>query len=270
MAPIMLRETSPAKVNSMNLFDLKGKVAVVTGGNGGIGLGMAQGIASCGASIVIAGRNEEKAATALKTLHDMGVDASFIVADVTKKAECVALIAGTVAKHGRIDILVNNAGTSVRKLPQDLSEDEWHHVLDTNLSSAFLCSQAAYPEMVKAGGGKMINIGSMMSLLGAPFGAAYASSKGGIVQMSRAMATAWAKDNIQVNAVLPGWIDTELTKGARRQVQGLQDSVEKRTPQGRWGVPDDMAGIAAFLASSASDFVTGTAIPVDGGFSIAM
>ncbi len=254
----------------MNLFDLKGKVALITGGNGGIGLGMAQGIASLGAAIVIAGRNEAKAAGALQTLRDMGAEASFLVADVTNKAECVALVAATVAKHGHLDILVNNAGTSVRKQPQDLTEDEWHHVMDTNLTSAFFCSQAAYPEIVKAGGGKMINIGSMMSLFGAPFATAYASSKGGIVQMSRAMATAWAKDNIQVNAVLPGWIDTDLTKRAREQVSGLQDSVQRRTPGGRWGTPHDMAGVAAFLASSASDFVTGTAIPVDGGFSIAM
>ena len=266
----MLRETSYAGNSPMNLFDLKGKVAVITGGNGGIGLGMAQGIASLGAAIVIAGRNEAKAAAALKTLHDMGAEASLIVADVTKKAECLALIASAVEKHGRVDILVNNAGTSVRKAPQDLTEEEWHHVLDTNLTSAFFCSQAAYPAMVKAGGGKMINIGSMMSLFGAPFATAYASSKGGIVQMSRAMATAWAKDNIQVNAVLPGWIDTDLTVGARQHVPGLQDSVEKRTPSGRWGTPHDMAGVAAFLASSASDFVTGTAIPVDGGFSVAM
>ena len=254
----------------MKLFDLKGKVAVITGGNGGIGLGMAQGIASLGATIVIAGRNEDKAATALQTLRAMGVEASFITADVTKKAECQAMIDTAVQKHGRLDILVNNAGTSVRKMPQELSEDEWHHVLDTNLTSAFFCSQAAYPPMAKAGGGKMINIGSMMSLFGAPYATAYASSKGGIVQMTRALATAWAKDNIQVNAVLPGWIDTDLTKRARQQVAGLQDSVEKRTPHGRWGTPDDMAGIAAFLASPASDFVTGTAIPVDGGFSIGM
>ena len=254
----------------MNLFDLKGKVAVITGGNGGIGLGMARGIASLGGSIVIAGRNESKAAEALSVLRDMHAEASFIVADVTKKADCVALIAAAAQKHGRLDVLVNNAGTSVRKMPQDLSEEEWHHVLDTNLSSAFFCSQAAYPEMLKAGSGKMINIGSMMSLFGAPYATAYASSKGGIVQMTRAMATAWAKDNIQVNAVLPGWIDTDLTKRARQQVSGLHDSVEKRTPHGRWGTPDDMAGIAAFLASSASDFVTGTAIPVDGGFSIGM
>ncbi len=254
----------------MNLFDLNGKVAVITGGNGGIGLGMAQGVASLGAAVVIAGRNQDKAVTALRTLHDAGAKASFIAADVTRKADCEALIAAAVQQHGRVDILVNNAGTSVRKMPQDLSEQEWHHVLDTNLSSAFFCSQAAYPVMLKAGAGKMINIGSMMSLFGAPYATAYASSKGGIVQMTRAMATAWAKDNIQVNAVLPGWIDTELTQRARQQVDGLHASVEKRTPHGRWGTPQDMAGIAAFLASAASDFVTGTAIPVDGGFSIGM
>jgi 2-dehydro-3-deoxy-D-gluconate 5-dehydrogenase len=254
----------------MKLFDLTGKVAIVTGGNGGIGLGMAQGIAACGASIVIAGRDEGKAATALATLREAGTDAVFISADVTKKSDCVALVAAAVKKYGRLDVLVNNAGTSVRKMPQEYTEEEWHHVLDTNLTSAFLCSQAAYPAMLKAGGGKMINIGSMMSLFGAPYATPYAASKGGIVQMSRAMATAWAKDNIQVNAVLPGWIDTDLTKRARQQVQGLHESVEKRTPHARWGTPADMAGIAAFLAGPASDFVTGTAIPVDGGFSIGM
>jgi 2-deoxy-D-gluconate 3-dehydrogenase len=254
----------------MNLFDLKGKVAVVTGGNGGIGLGMAEGIASLGADIVIAGRDADKAVSALATLRGMGVKAEFVSADVTKKAACEALIAETDRLFGRVDILVNNAGTSVRKMPQDYSEEEWHHVLDTNLTSAFLCSQAAYHAMKRVGGGKMINIGSMMSLFGAPYATPYASSKGGIVQMTRALATAWAKDNIQVNAVLPGWIDTDLTKRARQQVNGLQESVEKRTPEGRWGTPRDMSGVAAFLASAASNFVTGTAIPVDGGFSIAM
>src|SRR5689334_10689966 len=124
--------------------------------------------------------------------------------------------------------------------------------------------------MKKAGAGKIINIGSMMSIFGASFTTPYAASKGGIVQMTRGFACAWAKDNIQVNAVLPGWIDTDLTRRARQQVDGLHESVEKRTPFNRWGTPQDMAGIAAFLASPASDFVTGTAIPVDGGFSIAM
>ena len=254
----------------MQLFDLTGKVAVVTGGNGGIGLGMAEGMASCGATIVVAGRNAEKAATAVTTLRGMGVKAEFVPADVTKKAECQGLIDRAVARFGRVDIQINNAGTSIRKMPQEYTEEEWHQVMDTNLTSAFLCSQAAYHAMVKTGGGKMINIGSMMSLFGAPYATPYASSKGGIVQMTRALATAWAKDNIQVNAVLPGWIDTDLTIRARQQVTGLHDSVEKRTPHGRWGVPRDLSGVAAFLASPASDFVTGTAIPVDGGFSIAM
>jgi len=135
------------------------------------------------------------------------------------------------------------------------------------LTSAFMCVQAAYPEMKKAGGGKIINIGSMMSIFGASFTSAYAASKGGIVQFTRALATAWAKDNIQVNAVLPGWIDTELTRDARQQVAGLHERVLARTPAGRWGVPEDLAGIAVFLASPASDFITGAAIPVDGGFS---
>ncbi len=254
----------------MKLFDLTGKVAIVTGGNGGIGLGMAQGMASCGATIVIAGRDVEKAKSALAELRDYGVTSVFIAADVTKKAACLRLVADTVSQFGRLDILVNNAGTAIRKMPQDYTEEEWHHVLDTNLTSAFLCSQAAYAPMKAAGGGKMINIGSMMSLFGAPYATPYASSKGGIVQMTRAMATAWAKDNIQVNAVLPGWIDTDLTRRAREQVQGLHQRVEDRTPAARWGVPADMSGIAAFLASPASDFVTGTAIPVDGGYSIGM
>jgi 2-deoxy-D-gluconate 3-dehydrogenase len=142
--------------------------------------------------------------------------------------------------------------------------------MDTNLTSAFLCSQAAYAPMKAQGGGKMINTGSMMSLFGAPYATPYASSKGGIVQMTRALATAWAKDNIQVNAVLPGWIDTDLTRRARQEVPGLHERVENRTPAARWGVPHDMAGVAAFLASPASDFVTGAAIPVDGGYSIGM
>jgi 2-dehydro-3-deoxy-D-gluconate 5-dehydrogenase len=252
----------------MRLFDLKGKVAIVTGGNGGIGLGMALGMAEAGASLVLAGRDAAKAEAALAALAATGARAAFVAADITHASACRDLVAETLARFGRLDILVNNAGTSIRKMPQDYTEAEWHHVLDTNLTGAFLCSQAAYPAMVAAGGGKMINIGSMMSLFGAPYATPYAASKGGIVQMTRALATAWAKDNIQVNAVLPGWIDTDLTRTARRQVEGLHDRVETRTPAGRWGVPADLAGIAVFLAGAGSDFVTGTAIPVDGGFSI--
>ncbi len=251
----------------MHLFDLTGKVAVITGGNGGIGLGMARGLAAAGAKLVLAGRNAAKGETAARELGD---GAAFVATDVTRKGDCERLVAATQRLFGRLDILVNNAGTSVRKRPEVLAEDEWRLVLDTNLTSAFLCAQAVHAPMREAGGGKIINIGSMMSLFGAPYAAAYAASKGGIVQLTRALATAWAEDNIQVNAVLPGWIDTDLTKGARQQVEGLHDSVLRRTPAARWGVPGDMSGVAVFLASAASDFVTGAAIPVDGGFAAAM
>jgi 2-deoxy-D-gluconate 3-dehydrogenase len=252
----------------MNSFDLKGKVAVVTGGNGGIGLGMARGLAKAGAAVVVAGRDKEKSAAAVAELKALGAKSQFIPVDVEKEASCRALIASTVKDLGRLDILVNNAGINIRKQPHEYALEEWQKVIATNLTSAFICSHAAYPEMKKAGGGKIIAIGSMMSIFGAPYTTPYAASKGGIVQMCRAMATAWAKDNIQVNAVLPGWIDTALTRNARSEVKGLHERVLARTPAGRWGEPGDFEGIAVFLASPASGFVTGTAIPVDGGFSV--
>ncbi len=252
----------------MNLFDLKGKVALVTGGNGGIGLGMAKGLAGAGASVAVAGRNKAKADAAVKELAALGVKAEFVELDVTQEKSCRDAVARTAERFGRLDILINNSGTNIRKQPQELSYDDWRTVIDTNLSGAFTCSQAVYPHMLKAGGGKIINIGSMLSIFGTSFASAYAASKGGIVQMTRAFATAWAKDNIQLNAVLPGWIDTDLTRAARKQIDGLHDRVLARTPAQRWGDPDDFAGIAVFLASRASDFVTGTAIPVDGGYSV--
>ena len=251
----------------MKLFDLSGRVAVITGGNGGIGLGMAKGMATAGATIVVAGRDAAKNSAAVKELKDAGAEASAIPVDVLKEESCRALIDQTVKAHGRLDILVNNAGMSIRKQPEQYTLAEWHTVLDSNLTSAFLCSHAAYPTL-KQRGGKIINIGSMMSIFGAPFATAYAASKGGMVQMTKSMATAWAKDNIQVNAILPGWIDTALTRRAREQIQGLHDNVLRRTPAGRWGEPDDFAGPAVFLASSASDFVTGASLIVDGGYSI--
>jgi len=251
----------------MKLFDLSGRVAVITGGNGGIGLGMAKGMASAGATIVVAGRDAAKNTAAVDAIRSAGGEASAIPVDVLVEESCRALITDTMKAHGRVDILVNNAGMSIRKQPEDYELAEWHTVLDSNLTSAFLCSQAAYPAMKKSGAGKIINIGSMMSIFGAPFATAYAASKGGMVQMTKSLATAWAKDGIQVNAILPGWIDTALTRRAREQVDGLHESVLKRTPAARWGVPDDFAGIAVFLAAPASDFVTGAAIAVDGGYS---
>lgn len=250
------------------MFDMTGKVAIVTGGNGGIGLGMARGLASHGASIIVAGRNAEKTATAVRELQGLGAtSASGITVDVKDEASVNTMVADTIGRHGRLDVLVNNAGINIRKPPHELSLAEWHEILETNLTSAFLASHAVYPHMKNGGGGKIVNIGSMMSIFGAPFAPAYAASKGGIVQFSKVCASAWAKDNIQVNAVLPGWIDTELTRAARKDVAGLHERVLARTPAGRWGDPQDFAGIAVFLASSAADFVTGAAIPVDGGYS---
>jgi 2-dehydro-3-deoxy-D-gluconate 5-dehydrogenase len=249
-------------------FDLSGKVAIVTGGNGGIGLGMARGLAQAGAAIAVVGRNEAKSAAAVAELAQSGARAIAVTADVTDKEAVAAMVGRVAGELGRIDILVNNAGINIRKPPQALDIAEWNSVIQTNLTSAFLCSQAVHPAMKAAGGGKIINIGSMMSIFGASFAPAYAASKGGIVQFTRACACAWAADNIQANAVLPGWIDTDLTKRARQEIDGLHDRVLVRTPAARWGGIDDFAGIAVFLASPASDFVTGTAIPVDGGYSV--
>jgi 2-dehydro-3-deoxy-D-gluconate 5-dehydrogenase len=247
------------------MFDLKGKAALVTGGNGGIGLGMAKGLAAAGAAVAIAGRDAQKNSAALASI---GKNCISLKGDIADEKQCRALVDEAAGQLGRLDILVNNAGINIRKLPQDLTLADWKEVMDTNLTSAFVASQAAYPHMKRAGHGKIVNIGSMMSIFGAAYLAPYAASKGGIVQLTRALASAWAKDNIQVNAVLPGWIDTALTQRARKELSGLNERVLSRTPAGRWGEPADLAGIAVFLCASASDFVTGTAIPVDGGYSV--
>ena len=252
----------------MGAFDLKGRVAVITGGNGGIGLGMGRGLAEAGAAVVVAARNKEKSGRAVAELRGLGAEAEAVEVDVADEGSIDALVKATLARFGRLDVLVNNAGMNIRKPVESLKLDEWRQVIDVNLTSAFLASRACYPVMKKQGRGKIINIGSMMSIFGASFAPAYAASKGGMVQLTKAMAAGWAVDNIQVNAVLPGWIDTELTQRARQQIEGLHESVLRRTPAKRWGIEQDMAGVAVFLASSASDFVTGAAITVDGGYSI--
>ena len=251
----------------MTPFDLKGKAALVTGGNGGIGLGMAKGLAQAGASIAVAGRDDKKNASAIAALKSLGVTAIAVKVDLQDEDSTRAMVEEAAQKLGRLDILVNNAGISIRKAPQDYTLAEWHQVMDTNLTSAFVASQAAYPHLKRGGRGKVVNIGSMMSIFGGGYLAPYGASKGAIVQLTRSLATAWAKDNIQVNAVLPGWIDTALTRRAREELEGLDERVLSRTPAGRWGEPADLAGVAVFLCSAASDFVTGTAIPVDGGYS---
>jgi 2-dehydro-3-deoxy-D-gluconate 5-dehydrogenase len=249
------------------MFDLTGKVAVVTGGTSGIGFGIAKGFLQSGARVALIGRDAERGAKAISAL-DSGDHAFFVAADVTVRDDCFAAIAQTEQRFGRVDILVNNAGMNIRRDAEQYTHAEWDQIISTNLSSAFHCSQAAHAAFLRAKGGKIVNIGSMLSLFGTTFAAGYAASKGGIVQLGRALAVEWANDNIQVNTLLPGWIETELTAEAKRLFPDLEAGILSRTPQARWGKPADLAGIAVALCSSACDFITGTAIPVDGGYSV--
>ena len=256
-------------MTSHKLFDLTGKVAVVTGGNGGIGLGIAMGLAGAGANIVIAARSVEKTAQALEDIRTLGVEAHGITVDVTQEPAIQRMVTSTIDHMGRLDILVNNSGIAVRAQPQELTAAQWDSVVDVNLRAAFLASKEAYAQMVKAGGGKVINVGSMYSIFGSDWGSPYAASKGGLVQLTKSLAVAWAKDNIQVNAVLPGWIVTDLTRGIQDADPNRYDNISRRIPTGRWGEPSELAGAAVFLASTASDYVTGATLAVDGGYSSA-
>ncbi|MDE0823165.1 MAG: glucose 1-dehydrogenase [Dehalococcoidia bacterium] len=250
-----------------NPFDLTGKVAVVTGGNGGLGLGIAMGLASAGANIIIAARSVEKTAQALEDIRALGVEAHGITVDVTKETAVQRMVTDTIDHMGRLDILVNNSGIAVRAQPQNLTAAQWDSVMDVNLRAAFIASKEAYPHLLKNGGGKIINIGSMYSLFGSDWGSPYAASKGGIVQLTKSLAVAWAKDNIQVNAILPGWFVTDLTRGIEEGDPERHDNVSRRIPTGRWGDPSELGGAAVFLASQASNYVTGSTLTVDGGYS---
>ena len=252
-----------------NLFNLEGRVALVTGGNGGLGLGMALGLAEAGASIAVAARNTKKTATAVSQIEDTGAKALGLTADVSRESDIAEMVAQTIEVFGRLDILVNNAGMVVRKEPQDLTLEEWDQVLDVNLRGAFLAARTAYPHMKRQGGGKIINIGSMFSIFGGGgSGAPYSSSKGGLVQLSKSLAVAWAKDNIQSNTILPGWIMTELTSDIPVKQPERYDMISRRIPTGRWGEPEELKGAAVFLASPASVYVTGAVLTVDGGYSV--
>jgi 2-dehydro-3-deoxy-D-gluconate 5-dehydrogenase len=250
---------------STTLFDLSGKVAVVTGGNGGIGLGIATGLAQAGAAIVIAARNAKKNELAVRSLEKAGLRAVALKVEVQDEASVREMVREAAQAFGQIDILVNNAGISVVKMPQDYSLDEWQRVMNINLNGAFLCSREVYRHMKAAGGGKIINIGSMTSIFGHPMVASYSASKGAVVQLTKSLAIAWAKENIQVNAIMPGWIETDLTARIK-QLPEYHAAISARIPQERWGQPADLAGTAVFLASKASDYVTGIALPVDGGY----
>ena len=252
-----------------DLFDLSGKVAIVTGGNGGLGLAMALGLAGAGSNIVVAARNAEKTAQALSRIQEMGVKAIGVNTDVSRESDIAGMVTQTIEAYGRVDILVNNAGMTYRKEPQDLAVEEWDQVLDVNLRAAFLAAKAVYPHMNSQGGGKIINIGSMFSLFGGGgSGAPYSASKGGLVQLSKSLAVAWAKDNIQSNAILPGWFITELTAAVPETQPERYDLISRRIPYGRWGEPEELQGAVVFLSSRSSDYVTGAVLTVDGGYSV--
>jgi 2-deoxy-D-gluconate 3-dehydrogenase len=244
-------------------FDLTGKVAIVTGGNGGIDLGIARGLAKAGAAVVVAARQAQKTVQVVAELEREGAKAMGVTTDVQDEASVQAMAEAAAERFGGVDILVNNAGINIRKAPQDYTLAEWRRVLDTNLTGVFLCARAVYPYMVKAGGGKIINIGSMTSIFGSSVAPAYAATKGGVVQLTKSLALFWAPDHIQVNAILPGWIHTDLTASTSCE---RYKAIQARIPQGRWGEPDELAGAAVFLASAASDYITGIAMPVDGGY----
>ena len=251
------------------LFDLSGKVAIVTGGNGGLGLAMAMGLAQAGANIVVAARDTDKLAQAASRIASVGRMAQTVEVDLTQESDIDRMVHQTVQVMGRVDILVNNAGTTVRKEPQELATEEWDQVVDVNLRGAFLASRAVYPHMKSQGGGKIISIGSMFSLFGGGgSGAPYSSSKGGLVQLSKSLAVAWAKDNIQSNAILPGWFMTDLTATIPVTQPDRYDLISRRIPTGRWGQPEELQGAVVFLASAASDYVTGAVLTVDGGYSV--
>lgn len=252
-------------MTSNSLFDLTGKVAVITGGNGGIGLGCARGLAAASASIAIWARDLEKSAAAVAELESMGVEAKAYQVDVKSKSDLEKAVQDTVEDFGGIDILFANAGVNIRMRPEKYTDEIIDEIIDVNLKAVFHCAQLVYPEMKRRGGGKIILIGSLTSVQGLGVAPVYSATKGAVVQLGKSLAAAWGADNIQVNTILPGWIVTEMTS-VTRAVPGLPEHVLSRTPAGRWGSPADFAGIATYFASSASDFVTGTDIQIDGGF----
>lgn len=257
----------PAQVRSMKLFDLKGKTGIVTGGNGGIGLGIAKGLAAAGANLIIAGRKKDKNDRAVRELRKLGCHCVAVECNVLDRLQIDACVERALDEFGQIDILVNNAGVAAGESPEELSEEDWDEVVDVNLKSVLRFCQVVHPHMKSADGGKIINIGSMYSLFGSARVVAYAASKGGVIQLTKSLAVSWARHNIQVNAILPGWISTDMTAPVK-EMGAFYEQIIARTPEGRFGEPDELAGAGIFLASAASDFVTGISLPVDGGYSI--
>ena len=248
------------------MFDLAGNVAVVTGGNGGIGRGIALGLAEAGAAIAILARNEEKSRAVVGEIEKLGAKAAWFPLDVTKRADLEPAMAAAEKALGPVSILVNNAGISIQKSALKHDAASWDRVIETNLNSCFFLAQIAARSMMQHKRGKIINIASEYSNFGTGSVISYSAAKGGLVQMTKSLAIDWARYNIQVNAIIPGWIKTDMTAPA--QSGPFYDEIITRTPAGRFGEPEEMAGTAIFLASHASDFVTGAVINADGGFAI--
>ena len=251
---------------SPKMFDLAGKVAVVTGGNGGIGRGIALGFAEAGASIAILARNQEKSAAVVEEVKRHKVPVVAIPLDVTKRDALRPAMAEVEANLGPIDILVNNAGIAVQQGTFKLAAEDWDRVMETNLNSVFLLSQIAAQSMATRKRGKIINIASEYSRFGSGAVPSYSAAKGGLVQLTKSMAIELARRNVQVNAIVPGWIWSDMTIAVKGTP--FYDEIITRTPAGRFGEAEELAGAAIFLASDASNFVTGEVVYVDGGFAI--
>jgi 2-deoxy-D-gluconate 3-dehydrogenase len=251
-------------------FDLAGRVALVAGGNGGIGRGIALGLAEAGAAVAIFGRNQDKNARVLAELKATGVPAMAIAVDVTHRAALEPACRQVETELGPVDILVNNAGiVSLSGGVLQESPESWDNVIETQLNAVFLLSKIVGQSMAARKRGKIINIASMYSYFGSGLVPSYSAAKGAIVQLTKSMAIELAPHGIQVNALAPGWIETDMTAPVRsEELKAMGDAILARTPAGRWGLPEELAGPAVFLASSASDFVTGETIRVDGGYAI--
>lgn len=252
---------------STNLFDLSERVAVVTGGNGGIGRGIALGLARAGSAVAVLARNEDKSQGVMRELHALGVPALTIGVDLTMREQLRPAFEKVEETLGPVNILVNNAGITVLGGVLDLDPGDWDKLLETNLNACFFLSKLAAQSMVKQRLGKIINIASEFSRFGSGHAPAYSASKGALVQLTKSMAIELAPFNIQVNAIAPGWIDTDILANVKAMPLYIEKIIA-RTPAGRLGTPDECAGTAVYLASRASDFVTGTTLFVDGGYAI--
>jgi len=250
-----------------NPFDLTGKVAVITGGSRGLGLEIATALGEAGASVVITARRDQWLAPALEGLKAQGLGAAAITCDVSSPEQVSSAVRGTVEKFGRLDILINNAGISWGEPAETMPVEKWRQVFETNATGTFLMSQAAGSEMLRTGnGGSIINIASVAGITGLETNVldavGYSASKGAIITLTRDLAVKWAKRGIRVNAIAPGFFDTRLSHSL---LEKTQKKVEQTTPMGRIGRPGELGGVAVFLASSASSYVTGQVIAVDGG-----